>query len=71
MYCTLPGRKRFRADILTSSHFCCQDIKVAEVIIHPDYGLTPHNLAENDIMLVKLSRPAEYNKYVQPVCLPE
>jgi len=47
-----------------------QDIKVAEVIIHPDYGLTLHRLAENDIMLVKLSRPAVYNNFVQPVCLP-
>ena len=55
---------------MTSSHYCCQDIKVAEVIIHPDYGLTPHSLAENDIMLVKLSRPAVYNNFVQPVCLP-
>ena len=43
---------------------------VAEVIIHPDYGLTLHRLAENDIMLVKLSRPAVYNNFVQPVCLP-
>merc|ERR1712154_146453 len=47
-----------------------QDIKVAEVIIHPDYGLTLHRLAENDIMLVKLSRPAVYSNFVQPVCLP-
>jgi len=47
-----------------------QDIKVAEVKIHPDYKRTASGLAQNDIMLLKLSRPAVYNNFVQPVCLP-
>jgi len=47
-----------------------QDIPVAELKIHPDYGKTPIGLAINDIMLVKLSRAAVYNEFVKPVCLP-
>ena len=43
---------------------------MAEIKVHPDYGLTPIGLAENDIMLLRLSRPAVYNNFVQPVCLP-
>ena len=46
---------------------------MAEIKVHPNYGyygFTPHNIAENDIMLLKLSRPAVYNNFVQPVCLP-
>ena len=46
------------------------NIAVAEVRIHPDYLQFPSGLAENDIMLVKLSRPAVYNDFVHPVCLP-
>ena len=48
-----------------------QDIPVAEVKIHTGYSQTESGFVVNDIMLVKLSRPAEYNKYVQPVCLPK
>jgi len=47
-----------------------QDIPVAEVKIHPQYGKTPVGLAINDIMLLKLSRPVHYNEFVKPVCLP-
>ena len=43
---------------------------MAEIKVHPDYGFTSHTIAENDIMLLKLSRPAVYNNFVQPVCLP-
>ena len=43
---------------------------MAEIKVHPDYGFTAHTIAENDIMLLKLSRPAVYNDFVQPVCLP-
>merc|ERR1712154_582150 len=65
--------KRIDCETVNRKEVCTepyQDIKVAEVIIHPDYGLTLHRLAENDIMLVKLSRPAVYSNFVQPVCLP-
>jgi len=48
-----------------------QDIAVAEVKIHSAYGKSPIGLAINDIMLLKLSRPVEYNAWVKPICLPE
>jgi len=47
-----------------------QDIPVAEVKTHPDYGTNKAGLAINDIMLIKLSRPAEFNQFTKPVCLP-
>ena len=47
-----------------------QDIPVAEVILHPDYRRIPPGLALNDVMLLKLSRPAQFNDFVAPVCLP-
>jgi len=47
-----------------------QDIPVAEVKPHPNYGKTKIGSAENDIMLVKLSRPAEFHAFAKPVCLP-
>ena len=43
---------------------------MAEVRIHPDYHVSLNRVAENDIMLVRLSRPAVYNDFVHPVCLP-
>lgn len=47
-----------------------QDIPVSEIINHPQYQKTVHGLAINDIMLLKLSKPADFHTYVQPVCLP-
>ncbi|KAJ1151411.1 hypothetical protein NDU88_004193 [Pleurodeles waltl] len=44
-----------------------QAIQVAEVIKHPNYDSTNQN---NDIMLVKLSKPAQYNHFVSPIALP-
>ena len=43
---------------------------MAKKIIHPDYELTRLGLAVNDIMLLKLSRPAVFNNFVRAVCLP-
>ncbi|XP_036393847.1 trypsin-like [Megalops cyprinoides] len=40
---------------------------VSKVISHPYYN--PQNL-DNDIMLIKLARPAQYTQYVQPIPLP-
>ena len=48
-----------------------KDIRVDKVIIHPEYGLSPSGVALNDIMLIKLSQPVEYNEWVRPVCLPD
>lgn len=47
-----------------------QDIKVASVKKHPSYKITKNGIAVNDIMMIKLSRPAVYNRLVRPVCLP-
>merc|ERR1711862_217236 len=47
-----------------------QDIEVASFQKHPNYRLNQDSVAINDIMMIKLSRPAVYNKLVKPVCLP-
>ncbi|XP_070690985.1 transmembrane protease serine 9-like [Pempheris klunzingeri] len=44
-----------------------QIIPAASVIPHPNYESW---LVNNDIMLIKLSKPATLNQYVQPVALP-
>lgn len=44
-----------------------QFIASSRVIRHPQY--TSYNI-NNDIMLIKLSKPATLNAYVQPVALP-
>jgi len=43
------------------------DIQVQQVFRH--YGYNPQTF-ENDVALFKLSRPVQYNRYVQPACLP-
>merc|ERR1712179_671387 len=47
-----------------------QDIKVALVKKHPNYGQNQDGVSINDIMMLKLSWPAVYNKLVKPICLP-
>ncbi len=44
-----------------------QFIRSSRVIRHPNYD--SYNI-DNDIMLIKLSEPAVFNQYVQPVALP-
>ena len=44
-----------------------QFIDSAKIIKHPNYN---DNTLDNDIMLIKLSRPAALNSYVQTVALP-
>ncbi|KAK0138434.1 Transmembrane protease serine 9 [Merluccius polli] len=41
-------------------------ISVSQIINHPDYDNTPNN---NDISLLRLSSPVEFNDYIRPVCL--
>ena len=43
---------------------------MAEVIPHPDYRRVPPGMPLNDVMLLKLTRPAQFNDFVSPVCLP-
>jgi secreted trypsin-like serine protease len=42
------------------------DIQVSQVLRHPMYN--PRTF-ENDVALLRLSRPAQFNQYVQPICL--
>lgn len=44
-----------------------QFIDSAKVIRHPEYN---SYYIDNDVMLIKLSKPATLNSYVQPVALP-
>ena len=52
---------------LSSNEGTEQLIDSAKIIKHPNYN---RNNLDNDIMLIKLSRPAELNSYVQTVALP-
>eukprot|EP00795_Rhopilema_esculentum_P002362 gene2362-18002_t len=45
-----------------------QDIQVSRIFKHPSYS---RRVINNDIALLKLSKPAKYGKYVSPVCLPQ
>lgn len=44
-----------------------QRIWAEKAIPHPDYNDITY---DNDFMLIKLSQPAVFNKYVQPIALP-
>merc|ERR1719244_1767841 len=44
-----------------------KDIKVERVVIHPKWS---RSTLDYDIALFKLAKPAAFNKYVQPACLP-
>jgi secreted trypsin-like serine protease len=46
-----------------------QDIPISRTIVHEKYRLQDVNTL-NDIGLVKLTRPAVFNFYVAPICLP-
>ncbi|XP_069688917.1 venom protease-like isoform X2 [Periplaneta americana] len=45
-----------------------EDISVERVHIHPNYKPPKYY---NDIAVLRLSRQAEYNRFVRPICLPE
>uniref|UniRef100_A0A1B6ENS7 limulus clotting factor C n=2 Tax=Cuerna arida TaxID=1464854 RepID=A0A1B6ENS7_9HEMI len=44
-----------------------QDIVVDEFICHEDYDAKSY---QNDICLLRLAKPIEFNNYVAPICLP-
>lgn len=44
------------------------DFKVIEQIIHPEYRDGSHY---NDIGLIRLDRPVQFNHYIRPACLPK
>ena len=45
------------------------EYQVKKIYEHPDYNKpSPIN---NDIAILELDRPIQFNKYVQPVCLPD
>ncbi|KAK2721773.1 hypothetical protein QYM36_003924, partial [Artemia franciscana] len=45
-----------------------QQIEIEKKIIHPNY--IRKKLSKNDIAILKLVRPAQFNDYVQPICIP-
>jgi len=44
-----------------------QDYNVAKIIIHPNWK--SHSI-QNDIALIKLEKPIQFNQHVSPVCIP-
>lgn len=44
-------------------------IRVGDIVLHPKYW--GRNFFRNDIALLHLDIPVTYNKYVQPICLPD
>ncbi|XP_078504329.1 trypsin-2-like [Lissotriton helveticus] len=65
----LPGKMvaRLGEQDLNEPDFTEQYIAAVKQIQHPNYNTKPH---DNDIMLIKLAQPAQYNQYVQPIPLP-
>lgn len=45
-----------------------EDIPVSKIFSHPSYQRSTLN---NDIAIIKLSRPVKFGKFVSPVCLPD
>ncbi|XP_050414203.2 trypsin-2-like [Patella vulgata] len=46
-----------------------QTVKAAAVIKHPNYRDLPNGEQENDIAIIKLAQPLQFNNCVQPICL--
>ena len=67
-----PPHTRFtHGDLDLNIFILVKDIRVEKVIKHPQYGISQSTLAVNDLMLLKLSQPVEYNAWVRPACLPD
>ena len=49
-----------------------KEFEVTKTIVHPNASYVNNGvLLLNDIMLIKLTGPVRFNKYVSPVCLPD
>lgn len=46
-----------------------QDIPIEKILLHPNYHAEKTGV-KNDIAQLRLARPAQFNDYVQPICLP-
>lgn len=46
------------------------EIPVTETSVHPQYD-SKSTEQHNDIALLRLSRKVKYNRYIQPICLPQ
>ena len=46
-----------------------KEYQVEKIFIHPDYNYP--SVINNDIAVLKLQSPIQFNKYVSPVCLPD
>ena len=67
-----PPHTRFtHGDLNLNTFILVKDIRVDKLIKHPKYGSSKSGVAINDVMLLKLSQPVEYNAWVRPVCLPD
>lgn len=44
------------------------DIRIKEIIIHPNFTLSDQY---DNIGLIRLAKPVEFNSYVRPACLPQ
>ncbi|KAH0629214.1 hypothetical protein JD844_011111 [Phrynosoma platyrhinos] len=65
-----PGIYRVVIGLHHLKKFTSHTIKrrLRAIIIHSGYNNENH---DNDVALLKLTRSVRYNKYVQPICLPE
>lgn len=49
-------------------HYKPMNVKVAEVILHPDY--IPKKSLYNNIALVQLDHSLDFTEHIRPACLP-
>jgi hypothetical protein len=55
-------------DFTTNNDTQYIDYRLSNIILHPDFR---KETQKNDIALVKLNKPTEYNAFIRPICLPD